>query len=179
MSNSRPDMKTIARMAALILAWCSAIPAMADPIVLRDLGPTRPVTDYGIPSLAAPRQPVSLPAMDLDAAAIAPSYPVKSPGLAVGDVTPTAVNLPQLADRPIFIIGSDATSRRWLAQHQSRLAQINAIGILAQAEGPEDFNAMKALAGSLPLAAINAQETARLLGLAHYPVLVSAQRIEQ
>lgn len=162
----------------LVLLGC-ALPAMAAPVVLQDQGPTRPIQEYGIPHIELPRQPLPLPAKTGGPAAIAPSFPVRTPGLTAGAFTPVTVSLPQMADRPIFIIGSDAVSRNWLARHQSRLAQINAIGILAQAEGPEDFNAMKALAGNLPLAAINAQELAQILGLSHYPALVSSGRIEQ
>lgn len=132
MANSQTNVKAIAQC-LVFLGLTGCLPAMADPVVLSDQGPTRPVQDYGIPDVPVP-SPQRMPAMAAGAAALAPSFPVKTPGLTVGEVAPTAVNLPQLADRPIFMVGSDEASRSWLARHQSRLTQINAIGILVQAD---------------------------------------------
>ena len=162
----------------LSLLGCAGF-AAADPIVLQDQGPTTSIDRYGIPAIALPRQPVPLPAQGGNLPAPAPAYPVETPGLSPGAFAPFTVNLPQLAGRPLFIVGSDESSRNWLARHQGRLAQINAAGLLVQAQGPDDYNAMKSLAGALPLAAVNAQELAKTLGLSHYPALVSSGRVEQ
>ena len=159
MANFRANaVLTAIGLSLLGCAWA----AMAAPVVLQDQGPTTSIEQYGIPRIALPSQPVPSPALGGNLAAPAPAYPVNTPGLSAGAFAPVTVNLPQLTGRPIFIVGSDESSRNWLARHQGRLAQINAVGLLVQAQGPDDYNAMKSLAGNLPLTAINAQDLARI-----------------
>jgi integrating conjugative element protein (TIGR03765 family) len=81
--------------------------------------------------------------------------------------------------RPFFLIGSDPTSRQWLRQHRDRLKTIGAVGMLVQAETREDLQAIASLSGGLPIMPASAADIATALDIAHYPVLISAQGIEQ
>jgi integrating conjugative element protein (TIGR03765 family) len=151
----------------LILALSLAGPASADPAA--------PSPEVQPPAHRALRVPSVPPALRRPG----PAYPVRTPDLSPGRVEAKAVSLPQLAGRPLFLVGSDAFSKAWLARYRDRLQAIGAAGILVQADTAADLQAIEALAPELPIAALDASETARLLGLTHYPVLVSAERIEQ
>lgn len=168
---------------APLLAWLAALAmagaARAEPVVLGELGPTRPVGDYleaaARPDFhqAAPATPPTPPRP------ITPHYPVRTPGLTPGAVPSRAVRLPQLAGRPLFLVGSDSFSRAWLGRHQARLKAVGAVGLLVQAETARDLADIQALAPGVPISPVDGTGTAQALGLAHYPVLVSAGRIEQ
>ena len=81
--------------------------------------------------------------------------------------------------RPLFLIGADALSRRWLAQHRARLKELGAIGMLVQADTSEDLQAIARIAQGLPIMPAPGTEIARLYALKHYPVLIWRGRIEQ
>jgi len=53
------------------------------------------------------------------------------------------------------------------------------VGLVVEAPSLNDYQALKAIAGDLPLAPAPVPDLARQLTLSHYPVLISATRIEQ
>jgi integrating conjugative element protein (TIGR03765 family) len=160
----------------LILALSLAATAGADPAVIGRPEAARPVeASPAIPVRPAPKAGGVPPTLRRPG----PVYPVRTPGLGPGRVEPQTVSLPQLAGRPLFLVGSDEFSKAWLARYRDRLRAIGAAGLLVQADTAADLQAVEALAPDLPIAALDASETARLLGLTHYPVLISAERIEQ
>lgn len=153
----------------------------AEPAVVFDRGPSRPLTDY-LQVPVAPRFPpldLSRVRPDPRQPQPGPRFPVVTPGLSPGPVPAAAVTLPQLAGTRLFLAGCDSYSKAWLARHAGRLRELNAVGLVVQAETARDLAELQALAPGIPLTALNAGELARLLGLTHYPVLVSAGRIEQ
>lgn len=169
--------------APLFLAWLAALgmagAARAEPAVLGTLGPTRPIGDY-LEAVARPDFHQAVPAPPpAPPRPITPRYPVRTPGLSPGAVPGRATRLPQLAGRPLFLVGNDSFSKAWLGQHQARLKAVGAVGLLVQAETAQDLAAIQALAPGVPISPIDGTGTAKALGLAHYPVLVSAGRIEQ
>jgi integrating conjugative element protein (TIGR03765 family) len=151
--------------------------ATAEPVVLHDAGGTRPLAEYVPVPAFAPTPGAAVHTGQFQAPG--PRFPVRTLGLVSGPVVPRAVNLPQLAGRPLFLVGSDAFSREWLARYRDRLRAVGAAGVVVQAETAEDFAAIRTLAQDLPLTAFDATDLARPLGLTGYPVLVSAERIEQ
>lgn len=158
----------------LALGWAGS--AVGTPAVIHDQGPTRPLADY----VAMPAPRAAGPARQAGPfQSLGPRFPVRTPRLSPGQVAPRAVNLPQLAGRPMFLIGSDSFSRAWLARYRDRLRAAGAVGILVQADTAEEFETMKTLAQGLPITAVPAPRLVESLNLAHYPVLVSAGRIEQ
>jgi integrating conjugative element protein (TIGR03765 family) len=59
------------------------------------------------------------------------------------------------------------------------LKQLGAVGLVVEAPSLEAYQALKVLAGDLFLAPVTTPEVAQQLGLSHYPVLITATRIEQ
>jgi len=110
--------------------------------------------------------------------------PIRSPGLAPGPLSPDEVKdkLPLLAQgnaRPFFLIGSDVLSQRWLTQHRARLEHLGAVGMLVQAQTEADVQRIAELAQGLSITLGAATDIGQALGIRHYPVLISAQGIEQ
>jgi integrating conjugative element protein (TIGR03765 family) len=160
----------------LILALTLTEPAGAAPSIVGTPESARPIKAYRpAPTRSASKadgEPVALRWPG-------PDYPVRTSGLSPGRVEARTVQLPQLTGRPLFLLGSDEFSKAWLAQYHDRLRALGAAGLLVQADTAADFQAITALVPGVPIAALDASETARLLGLTHYPVLISAERIEQ
>lgn len=155
-----------------LLAW-------AEVTVIFDSGHTRSLAPYL--EILEPREQVtnSPPTRShaLGAADIQTLLPIRSPGLSPGPVPSRAHNRPFA--RPFFLVGSDPRSRQWLVKHRERLKAIGAVGMLVQADTLEDLQATASLSGGLPIMPASAADIASVLGVSHYPVLVSSQGIEQ
>jgi integrating conjugative element protein (TIGR03765 family) len=108
---------------------------------------------------------------------IAP-FPVKTLSLSPGKVDSRTIDLPYL-DRPLFIVGADPLSIRWLRLHQAQLKQLNAIGLAVNVETQAQFQQLQNAAGGLAIHLLAGDAIAAQLALAHYPVLITASRIEQ
>jgi integrating conjugative element protein (TIGR03765 family) len=172
--------------AALLLALVSLIAARAAPIVIYDSGQTQPLAPY-YESLRGeatapetgqePSGKSGLTAEDL--------LPIETPEMTPGPVTSRALNRPgalsgsAVGARPLFLIGTDPLSRRWLVQHRKRLKEIGAVGLLVAAETTEDLEAIARIGEGLPIMPASGSEIARLYALEHYPVLIWQGRIEQ
>jgi integrating conjugative element protein (TIGR03765 family) len=115
---------------------------------------------------------------------LAGRLPVHTPELSPGTIQsrrfPEALRrYTVFLDRPLFLIGADPLSRQWLIRHRTRLAQIGAVGLLVEVRTQADLTAIGAIGGDLPIAPASASELAGVLGLRHYPVLISAEGYEQ
>jgi len=106
--------------------------------------------------------------------------PLHSPSLTVGAVIPRRLDRPMLR-RPLFLIGSDDVSLKWLRTHLKRLAEISAIGMLVQAEGLPDLRRIHDVVRPAGVSVMPApgDDIARVLGIKHYPVLIWKGGIEQ
>jgi integrating conjugative element protein (TIGR03765 family) len=150
--------------------------------VIYDSGDTQPLAPFleVFAETPTPRAAVR-PGDDLGAADATRLLPIRSPGLTPGVVArgtvkrSDAIRIP----RPFFLVGSDLWSREWLATHRDRLEQLGAVGMLVQAENVEDLEAMARIAEALPVLPASATDIAHVLGLEHFPVLVSRRGIEQ
>jgi integrating conjugative element protein (TIGR03765 family) len=118
---------------------------------------------------------------DLGAADPVRLLPLRSPALTPGPVPHRP--LPDLYRdtllRPVFLIGADPLSQAWLQQHRSLLLSLGAVGLLVQAETPEDLDTMATIAAGLPLVPTAATDLVKTLELTHIPVLISRRGIEQ
>lgn len=148
----------------------------AQPVVIVDHGPTRPVSDYlePLPVMAAPA-----PKAPSRLAVPAPVFPMRTAGLSPGPVESRSVQLPQLAAAPFFLVGNDAFSRQWLARQAGRLAAMGAVGFLVEAGSDSDWQAIRQLAPGVPITVLDASNLAKSLELSHYPVLVSSGQVAQ
>ncbi len=168
-------------MLAGIGLWASAVSAGLT--VVYDSGATRPLAPFleafGEMPPAAPKLPPS--AGRLGAADLSRLLPIRTPELTLGPVTPRPLILPNGATlpRPLFLIGADVQSRRWLRIQRDRLEEIGAVGMLVDAESAADLKAIAAIARGLPILPASATDIVQALGLEHIPVLISRRGIEQ
>jgi len=166
------------------LLLCAAMPTFsATPLtVLYDSGDTLPLSPlleasgFILEPQDAERPPIT-PTMEAvleqQATVRSPSLtPGTQPRIGVGDA---AAHLP----RPIFLVGADDLSLRWLTDHRIRLSTLGAVGLVVEADGVADVLQVKRVAGDLPLAAGSGEMLAEQFGLRHYPVLIGPEWIEQ
>ena len=137
-----------------------------------------PETERGVSADTTPSVP-ELP--DLGPADPVRLLPLRSPGLSPGHVPhrPLPVLYQDMLLRPVFLVGADALSQAWLHQHRPLLLSLGAVGLLVQAETPEDLHTMADIAEGLPLLPAAATDLAETLELTHIPVLISRRGIEQ
>ena len=81
--------------------------------------------------------------------------------------------------RPLFLVGADTRSLEWLAHNRERLVALGAVGMIVRAHDAGDLQRIQSAAKHLPLFAASGEAIARELGLVHYPVLITAQGVEQ
>jgi integrating conjugative element protein (TIGR03765 family) len=159
---------------AVIGIGLAPMQVLAELTVIYDSGNTRSLAPYleilndpGPIQNAPPKTGPKLGAADVKSL-----LPIRSPGLSPGPVQARSHNRP--FSRPFFLVGSGERSRRWLRKHRQRLEEIGAVGMLVQA-----LQTIARLAGELSIMPASATDIGTALGIAHYPVLISKQGIEQ
>jgi len=169
----------------LLTGW--ALPGLSQPPklqVLYDSGDTVPLAPLlqasGLDDDAPAPPPPAIDTKSLMSQALAQRSVVHSPGLSPGVQTrkPTG-KAGTLLPRPLFLVGADEASLNWLREHRERLMHIGAVGLIVQAEGEADIEKTRAVAGELPLATGSGAMLAKHFGIAHYPVLIGPEWIEQ
>ncbi|WP_145479741.1 integrating conjugative element protein [Yersinia similis] len=120
-----------------------------------------------VTTIVPPSAPLSVSAM----------LPVNTPELTPGKVDARILNLEGIL--PIFIIGDDESSRRWLTLRLNTLVQLNAVGLVVNITREEAFNDLKEHAEGLTLLPVSGSDLAKRLGLSHYPVLLTEKGMEQ
>lgn len=103
--------------------------------------------------------------------------PVRSILLSPGDVANRALDAPGLS--PLFLIGDDPRSRRWLQQRYPMLQDLNAVGLVVNVDTPTALDNLRQLAPALTMSPVSADDLAQRLELKHYPVLITAEAVEQ
>ena len=167
------------------VVMCFVGTASAAPVVIYDSGQTQSITPYlepvTIKSEPAMRLPVPSPSKPFNRSDLLPVHtPEMSPGrLSLKTTSSLQKAHLQYLSHPVFLLGTDDFSRRWLAHHRQRLQRLGAVGLLVQVNSEAELQAMQRLAGGLAIVPTPATELARLLSLRHYPVLISRQGIEQ
>lgn len=169
----------------LLLAGPVAPVYSAPPLeVLYDSGDTVPLAPLlqasGLDDDEPVQPPPAIDTQPLMRQALAQRSVVRSPGLSPGVQTrkPTG-KAGTLLPRPLFLVGADETSLNWLREHRERLMHIGAVGLIVQAEGEADIEKVRAVAGELQLATGSGAMLAEHFGIAHYPVLIGPEWIEQ
>ncbi|MGL5469525.1 MAG: PFL_4695 family integrating conjugative element protein [Shewanella sp.] len=105
--------------------------------------------------------------------------PVETPQLSPGKInftsTPptTSATLPQ----PLFIVGDDPLSHKWLTHHEQRLKSLNAIGIIVNVKTEQGLNRFKQY--DLTIYPVQGHDFAKLFLLNHYPALINNGKISQ
>jgi integrating conjugative element protein (TIGR03765 family) len=152
-----------------------SIGASAEPIVIKDYGKAKPIgwVVKGQRTLAAsPRDPVK----DL----LTSRWPLNT-SLSIGKVKQKALpkNMEGKLQTPIFIIGSDQTSQKWLNNKKPSLLAMEAKGILVESPSEHHYRQIVALAKPLTIEVMAIDDIAYELGLKHYPAIISNKGISQ
>lgn len=103
--------------------------------------------------------------------------PVVSHHLHPGKLDARPLSLPGFT--PLFLIGNDALSKKWLTEHQATLLSLKATGLVVNVESGEKLNALRQLAGELTLLPVSGDDLAQRLQLTTYPVLITKSGLSQ
>lgn len=113
------------------------------------------------------------PAVPLEAAL----FPVVSPDLHPGKTAPRLLSLPGIS--PLFILGDDPLSLRWLADKKKVLLSLNAIGLVVNVASETRLGVLRQQAGGLKLLPVSGDDLAQRLQLETYPVLITESGLSQ
>lgn len=173
-------MKPFRRSVCVVLLGLVHIASAQDLIVVGDDGGVSALPYYralnllpDAPAIVKPAAPAPPHAPDREADLL----PVHSARLTPGRVTPRTLRAPGLS--PFFLIGDDPPSRAWLHARGDTLRALGAVGLVVNVNTVEGLAALRRDAPGLTLAPTSGDDIAVRLGLAHYPVLVTATGIEQ
>lgn len=103
--------------------------------------------------------------------------PVSTPELTPGYQPSRTLNLSGMP--PLFLIGDDDFSRRWLTEKKEQLIELNAVGYVVNVDTETAWDTLNELAQGLTLLPISGSDLALRLGLNHYPVLIRDKGLEQ
>lgn len=80
--------------------------------------------------------------------------------------------------RPIFIIGDDPTSLKWLATNTDRFVESGAVGLVVNVKTPARMNAIRAIAGkNLMITAVSGDDMAEAMNIQHYPFYMDREGV--
>ncbi|MDP1574343.1 MAG: integrating conjugative element protein [Coxiellaceae bacterium] len=132
---------------------------------------------YGLQKISKTQLAERISAVKPEETVLLNIYPIRSHLLTPEKVKKRSINmaLPQ----PIFIVGDDAISKKWLMRYQTRLTTLHAKGFVVNVDSQESMRSLQQTFPGLPLMAMNGDALAKWLQLAHYPVLISDKLIEQ
>lgn len=103
--------------------------------------------------------------------------PVHSARLTPGEVPRRALDLPSMT--PLFLVGADAASLAWLAQHAPALKRLGANGLAVEVADAAALQRIHAVAPGLTIWPVSGDDIAERLELEHYPVLITPTELEQ
>tara|TARA_Y100000588_G_scaffold365624_1_gene430453 strand:- start:179 stop:607 length:429 start_codon:yes stop_codon:yes gene_type:complete len=78
----------------------------------------------------------------------------------------------------LFVIGADHISKQWLAQHQKQLQDMQAIGFITNVEEFETIIQLQEQS-QLPLLPVNVDPLMQLIGVKHYPIVITEGEVWQ
>lgn len=149
-------------------------------IVVEDTGGTSALPYYrtlNLPSDDQSAKPMTLPAVRINPYSEADMLPVKSKRLSPGKIENRVTNAPGLV--PLFLVGDDELSRRWLAARVDLLRGMSAVGLVVNVQHIEALKELRELGTGLEMVPASADDLALRMGVKHYPVLITATGIEQ
>jgi len=120
---------------------------------------------------------IAAPTKPLDPRALNWVLPVHSARLTPGAVPPRKLDLPGIT--PLFLVGQDPASLKWLAQHALRLQDLGASGLAVEVADAQALRRIQAAAQGLEIWPVSGDDIAERLDLQHYPVLITPTGLEQ
>ncbi|WJV54848.1 integrating conjugative element protein [Prodigiosinella aquatilis] len=170
----------ILKMIVMLFAIGGATAGYAALTVVGDLGgePTDPYFDAvnAQPGELTPPEPLAPPSVPAQVSA-ASMLPVHTPELTPGTVTARKLTLPGMP--PIFIIGDDDLSRRWLAQRGADLKRLNAAGFVVNVADQAHLKELQSLLPDNNMVPVSGSDLARRLQLTHYPLIITEKGLAQ
>ena len=161
-------MRESAITALLLLAMSTAV--LAQPIIIHDAGRTVSADKY-LNELRSEPTPKAKPSITKLAT---PS----TPEMSLGRVSKRNVSLPYLPS-PMFLIGADNTSLKWLSRHKPALIKAGAVGLIVNAKSPQELQKAMRVAKGLQVSPASGSDLAKQFKLQHYPVLITKTQIAQ
>ncbi|WP_226940182.1 integrating conjugative element protein [Halomonas colorata] len=120
--------------------------------------------------VSEPQAPFSMSEQDM--------VPVISSLLTPGRVESRALELPP-GTTPFFLVGDDALSLSWLEQRGDILRSMYAVGLVVNVDDLQGLERLRRAAVGLELRPVSGDDLAGRVGISHYPVLITASRLEQ
>ncbi|OUM38250.1 integrating conjugative element protein [Pseudomonas putida] len=120
---------------------------------------------------------LTAPSQRPDPRALTWALPVHSTRLSPGAVPPRTLKLPGFT--PLFLVGHDAASLQWLAQHAQQLQDLGASGLAVEVADARALRRIQAAAPGLAIWPVSGDDIAERLELQHYPVLITPTGLEQ
>ncbi|EIX6717523.1 integrating conjugative element protein [Salmonella enterica subsp. enterica] len=165
----------------VVLTGLLTTSAMAALTVVADLGgestvPLFDAVNNEINEFTPPRT-LTPPSPSASPVTVDEMLPVSTPEMTPGRVENRRSELTGMA--PVFLVGDDALSRRWLEQRRGDLQRLHATGLVVNVTDGTALRDLQTLAPGLTLLPTSASDIARRLGLTHYPVLITADGLSQ
>jgi len=104
--------------------------------------------------------------------------PVVSKTLRPGKVQAKTLSASGLA-RPVFLVGSDPLSLAWLAQRGEVLRELEAVGLAVEVPDSQALAAIRSAAYGLIVWPVSGDDIGSILGITHYPLLLTKTGLEQ
>jgi len=104
--------------------------------------------------------------------------PVVSKTLTPGKVQAKTLSASGLA-RPVFLVGSDPLSLAWLAQRGDILRELEAVGLAVEVPDTKALAAIRKAAQGLTVLPVSGDDIGQVLGITHYPLLLTSTGLEQ
>lgn len=144
--------------------------SMADMDILHDSGRTKPSSAYleSLKSGPVERKRPSVAKMAMP----------HTPEMSLGRVQPRKVKLDYLPS-PMFLIGADQTSLRWLSNHKASLKKAGAVGLIVNADSHQQLQKAIQVTQGLQVSPASGSDLAKQFKLRHYPVLITKKQIAQ
>lgn len=120
--------------------------------------------------VSEPQVPFSISEQDM--------VPVSSSLLTPGRVESRTLELPP-GTTPFFLVGDDALSLAWLEQRGDILRSMYAVGLVVNVGDLQGLERLRRAAAGLELRPVSGDDLAGRVGISHYPVLITASRLEQ
>lgn len=169
-------MRTAIVRRAWLLLVCAPSVAWAGLNVIADAGPSVPVAPYLGHLLSGQNQPGVLPGVRFPLITHLKADPEMAAQEA-GAITSPVFN-PAWVVQPIFVLGTDANSLRWLHHHRPALIAQGATGVVVHATSERDFKTLQSTATELtliPAVGPWLEQTLLAAGVKHYPIWIDAQ----
>jgi len=104
--------------------------------------------------------------------------PVVSKTLSPGKVQAKTLSAAGLT-QPVFLVGSDPLSLAWLAQRGAVLRELGAVGLAVEVPDAKALASIRHAASGLSVLPIPGDDIGALLGISHYPLLLTQTGLEQ